>query len=575
MLVNSCTTKQLQKIPRNVSKSFVIHLKRLWEEVHQMMLCGTSLQSSRERHFCVSNIKTNDLAESIFRLSIENSLCEGPSNIKQIMSSIFYLEEVDFEQFILHYWEVSPLLIRGSSKDSLKQGNIFGCLAESFQSKDMPPFLPSLLKNLTSCPPIESDELNVLRFLEEARNHFGCPIIYQQDLRVVKTHHSEGELHYSLKQSGSSSSQAHFFHVNDILKCEEAYNNGYTIALRGMEFRFESIAAIADGLASLFGQPSAGVNMYLTPPNSQGLSRHSDDHCVFVCQLVGAKEWNIFPRPSLQLPRLYESNGSLPDSEAENQALDGRKQFLLKEGDILYIPRGFPHEARATIDENGSARFSLHLTLAVEVEPPFEWEGFIHIALNRWYEKQRESQQQFADMMSWSLHITSVNLLHVAIKLIGDIDPTFRKACLVGQTSLSTVSKGWLTMNQRMIFKYLISRINTESKFSDSLESLERAVQKHEDFFQQLRWMQHLTREGDESHRSCFSSADTRKILHLCSQHKDIIGAAFLQVKSKFCIEALFEDVEPNYKMFLERYKKVRKQYTNGMLSLHLTGDKM
>lgn len=574
VLINSCTTEQLQDIPGNLSKSFIMHLKRSWEEVHRMILCCAYLNYSWERHFCISNVGTNDLAESIFRLSISNNQVEEPSNVREIMRGIFPLGEVDFQQFILDYWEMSPLLIKGSLKYSLEQGNIFGCPVECFQSKEFPSLLPSMLKKLASCPPIESDELNVHHFLEEARDNLGCPLIYERDIRVVRTHYSQEELHYSFRQLGSRSSDAHFFNVNDMLECEEAYDSGYTIALRGMEFRFESIAAIADSLASLFGQPSAGVNMYLTPPNSQGLSCHSDDHCVFVCQLGGVKEWNIFPRSSLQLPRLYQSNGSLPDSDPENQAINGKKQFLLKEGDVLYIPRGLPHEARATVDEDGSAGFSLHLTLAIEVEPPFEWEGFLHVALNHWCEKQRGPQRQFSDSMSCSLNITSVNLLHVAIKLIGDNDPTFRKACLVGQISLSTVTEGWLSMNQRMIFNYLMNRINNESMFSDSIELLETAVQKHEDFFQQLRWLQHLTMERDSSHRSCISSTDTRTILHFCIQHKDTVEDAFLRVKSKFCAEVLFEDVEPNYKMLLERYKTVRKQYTKGMLSLHLTSDK-
>lgn len=578
VLINSCTIKRLQNIPRNLSATLVIHLKTLWEQVHRMMLCGTSLQCSSERHFYVSNITTNDLAESIFRLCMDNDTCGGSSNLEEIKRSIFCLGEINFEQFILDYWEVSPLLIRGSTKASLNQDDIFDSLSKPFQAKAMPSFLFSMLKNLTSCPPIASDELNILHFLEEVKDCFGCPIIYQQDIRVIKTYHSEGELHYSLWQSGPCSSQScQFFHVNEIQKCEEAYNEGYTIAVRGMEFRFERIAAIAHGLASLFGQPSAGVNMYLTPPNSQGLSRHCDDHCVFVCQLMGVKEWKIFSRSGLQLPRLYEANDSLPVSEVEIQAMGRSKQFLLHEGDVLYIPRGFPHEARTTSNEGGSAGFSLHLTLAIEVEPPFEWEGFLHVALNHWSEKQREPQRPSSDSMSLSLHVTSVNLLHVAIKLIGDIDPIFRKASLVGQISLSTVTAGWLTMNQRTIFKKLICEINDESKFSDCLDYLETSVQKHEDPFLQLRWLEHLNGEGEviESHKSNISSADVRDILYSCSQHKDIIETAFVQVKTKFCREALFEDIERSYKMLLEIYKKVRKQYTEGMLSLHLTGDEI
>jgi hypothetical protein len=60
-------------------------------------------------------------------------------------------------------------------------------------------------------------------------------------------------------------------------------------------------------------------------------------------------------------------------------------------GDVLYIPRGWPHQATA-IDDEGLASEerregpSVHLTLAVEVEPPFDWEGALHHALRGWAE---------------------------------------------------------------------------------------------------------------------------------------------------------------------------------------------
>lgn len=163
------------------------------------------------------------------------------------------------------------------------------------------------------------------------------------------------------------------FSIEDVLKCEDAFKEGYTVAIRGMEFRFESLAAIADGLASFFGQPSVGANMYLTPPNSQGLTRHYDDHCVFVCQLVGTKKWRLFPQSNLQLPRLYDPLGRLHGSEVQSSTAEGQ-QVLLREGDILYIPRGVLHEActESASFDGSSDGYSLHLTLGIEVEPPFE-----------------------------------------------------------------------------------------------------------------------------------------------------------------------------------------------------------
>lgn len=54
----------------------------------------------------------------------------------------------------------------------------------------------------------------------------------------------------------------------------------------------------------------------------------------------------------------------------------GRMEVLL-EGDIMYVPRGYVHEAHTDVDGSGSqvnasADYSFHLTLAIEVEPPFE-----------------------------------------------------------------------------------------------------------------------------------------------------------------------------------------------------------
>jgi len=131
----------------------------------------------------------------------------------------------------------------------------------------------------------------------------------------------------------------------DIMKCEEAFKEGYTIALSfGVQ-----VLQLLQMLTSI----------YLTPPNSQGWDRHCDDHCVFVCQLFGTKQWTIYSQPNLQLPRLYDPL----DREqcfVEENSLAGYRKFLLREGDILYIPRGFPHEA-CTHDGGSSdlARFSL------------------------------------------------------------------------------------------------------------------------------------------------------------------------------------------------------------------------
>lgn len=576
-LINTCTMEQLRAIPTELSESYLVHLKRLWGIVNKQRFSITSSKGDLGKDFYTFNIATNKLAESIFRLSITSRLHLQPVAFDMIMESIFGLGETTFELFLSNIWEVSPMLVRNSAQASANEDGMFSPFIQFLGPKEaIPSFLPTILNRFTSCPPTASDELNILQVLEDVRNQFGCPLVYNQDVRVVKSPCRKRELHYFQEHSGPG---RHILNINDILKFEDAFLEGYSIALRGMELHFRTIASIADGLASLFGQPSAGVNLYLTPTNSQGLVRHSDDHCVFVCQLIGVKRWTIFPRSDRQLPRLYEPLDIPHDLQAEIQITDVCQQFLLKEGDVLYIPRGFPHEARTLNDDteefNNPIEFSLHLTLAIEIEPPFEWEGFMHIAVYSWYEKQKMLLYMSPDSMPQNLLTVSVKLLHVKINLIGNSDPMFRKACLVGASSFSSLTEDRLNNNWRTIFGFLVNRILNESKFSDILKHIEAVLKENEDPLGHLRWMRHLAVEEkiENSSSSSILSVDSRYMLDLSSQHWGVAEEVFMQVMLKFCTEIEFNDIEVRYKMLLDKYREARKQYTHGMLSLHCSAN--
>ncbi|KAG6741049.1 hypothetical protein NC652_040213 [Populus alba x Populus x berolinensis] len=575
-LINTCNVEQLEKIPWKLSEKFLVSLKTLWEKVHDQMLLGNAWSSHRDRDLNLSNVTVNSLAESIFRLSINVSKFVIPLPSVLVDRMIFGWSDLGFENFMLHHWESSPSLVRRLSGSLTEENDILSSFAESLNCKEScPTFVESILQSFISCVPIASDELNIISFLEEVRSELGCPIIYEQDIRVLRTEQpSKKEVHFFQKKVDPCCFKKLAFNNVDIMKCEEAFKEGYTIALRGVEFRFASIAAVADALASLFGQPSVGANIYLTPPNSQGLARHCDDHCVFVCQLFGTKQWTIYPRPNLQLPRLYDPFDREHCLGEQNSSAECRK-FQLREGDILYIPRGFPHEA-CTHDDGSSdlARFSLHVTFGVEVEPPFEWEGFAHVALHRWYKTQTQLHGASDEPLSGTLDLMSVTLLHLMIELIGASDSTLRKASLVGALVLPLEINDWLYLNQKTTFNHIIDQINKASMFLEVFRSVEVAIGKNEDPFHRMRWLRLLYQETEtiQEHDWNVPLGEFQNLFPSCAQHKDMTEAAFMQVKSKFCDEVLFEDVIDSYKLLLEKYKKARKQYMNGMLSLHCSG---
>ncbi|CAL1371846.1 unnamed protein product [Linum trigynum] len=565
-LVNACNVEQLERFCGKDLQAFSVSLTKLWAEVHNQVLHDTGLKSGRQVS-CLNNTGVNGLAHSIFKLSLTTSQL-APLPTAFVKRSIFGPGESSFEAFLSSQWETSPLMVRRHSGSSTESDEILCLFSECLgPMESFPTSLCSMLHGFVSCLPIDSDELDIFSFLEDVKNELGSPIVYQQDLRVLRTEsQSKAEVHFFNESSSTCYTKPlHFLSSSDIENCEEAYRRGYTIALRGMEFRFTCIAAITDALASLFGQPSVGANLYLTPPNSQGLACHFDDHCVFVCQLFGSKQWTIYP-PSLQLPRLYDQLDGRLGASAEC-SLDRHRKFLLSEGDIMYIPRGYPHEACTFETGAAASNFSLHLTIGIEVEPPFEWEGFLHVALHIWYLRWQQQDRTLAEPLFLSLGEMSVTLLHAVIEVLGASDPTFRKACLAGALAPPLDNNNWLYSNQKTAYSSLVTKIST----GFAIVELLKKVEQRENLCERLRWLCHLE-SGEETskelrHRINFTGI--QDILALYSEHKDRAEASFLFVKSRFCGEALFDDAIGSYKMLLEKYKKVRNEYKNGILSLH------
>jgi lysine-specific demethylase/histidyl-hydroxylase NO66 len=101
------------------------------------------------------------------------------------------------------------------------------------------------------------------------------------------------------------------------------------------------------------------VNAYLTPAAAKGLELHFDYHDVFVVQLDGAKRWRVWePLTRTRLPVKAAKAPKVPMptfDELGPPAFDR----TLQAGDVLYLPRGFPHAAE-TVDAA-----SAHLTIGV------------------------------------------------------------------------------------------------------------------------------------------------------------------------------------------------------------------
>ncbi|MBE9039759.1 cupin [Oscillatoriales cyanobacterium LEGE 11467] len=131
-------------------------------------------------------------------------------------------------------------------------------------------------------------------------------------------------------------------------RCQE----GATLIIDRVDRKVPELAEFISQLKREIGHPLQ-VNTYCSWPGKQGFNCHYDTHDVFILQIDGAKEWNVF-NDTLKYPLKHQKSAKLSPPEEPPEL-----NVILEPGDVLYIPRGHWHYALA-LDKP-----SLHLTLGV------------------------------------------------------------------------------------------------------------------------------------------------------------------------------------------------------------------
>ncbi|MFG3120717.1 cupin domain-containing protein [Streptomyces sp. NPDC048201] len=137
------------------------------------------------------------------------------------------------------------------------------------------------------------------------------------------------------------------------------FADGATLVLQALQRTWAPVGDLCAGLSAELGHP-VQANAYVTPPQSQGFDAHYDVHDVFVVQIQGSKRWlvhePVHPDPLRDQP--WTDHRTAVAEAAEGPAYI---DTVLEPGDVLYLPRGWLHAARA------KGEVSIHLTLGVHV----------------------------------------------------------------------------------------------------------------------------------------------------------------------------------------------------------------
>ena len=214
------------------------------------------------------------------------------------------IQPQDVAAFLAEHWEKRPLLVRGD--DPGRFGGLFS--------------------------------------LADVDHIFATPaLIHSSTVRVIRDGRGR-----SFDEIGGGGARGDHATVEALLA---EHRKGSTSALQALNRIFPPLRDLCQALSADLSA-TIQVNAYVTPPSSQGFDTHFDTHDVFILQLAGAKRWNVFDAPvalPLRAPGEPSRAGSgtpLVDTE-------------LQPGDLMYIPRGFPHHAVS------AHATSLHLTVGV------------------------------------------------------------------------------------------------------------------------------------------------------------------------------------------------------------------
>jgi ribosomal protein L16 Arg81 hydroxylase len=141
---------------------------------------------------------------------------------------------------------------------------------------------------------------------------------------------------------------------------------------KGASVVMNDVDSLTPGLASVSaalenaGLGKAQANVYISWQSHKAFHTHYDTHDVWAVQVEGEKSWNIWEGRA-EYPIAHPAFRGQPQAQHDQARGKLRGTVLMRPGDLLYLPRGWYHDALAEAPSSVHVAYGVHAPLGMDL----------------------------------------------------------------------------------------------------------------------------------------------------------------------------------------------------------------
>jgi hypothetical protein len=140
---------------------------------------------------------------------------------------------------------------------------------------------------------------------------------------------------------------------------------GASIVMNDVDSLTPGLASVSNALESA-GLGKAQANVYISWQSHKAFRTHYDTHDVWAVQVEGEKDWNIWEGRA-EWPIPHPAFKGQPQAHHDQARGKLRGVVKMKPGDLLYLPRGWYHDALAEAPASVHVAYGVHAPLGMDL----------------------------------------------------------------------------------------------------------------------------------------------------------------------------------------------------------------